>query len=317
MTPSTLTVGTRESRLACLQTDQIVEALKKHYPELELKIHHVTTHGDKVLDRPIAQLGGRGVFVKELEEALFEGTVDLVVHSLKDLPTDMPSGLTLACVLNRDDPRDVFLGDKADSFASLKPGSTVATSSRRRAAQLLALRQDLRFVDMRGNIPTRVRKLQEGQCDAMILAAAGLHRLGLQAHIKQYFELDVMTPAAGQGALAVECRSKDKDIIEMLKNIENPGTRFEITAERAFLDELGGGCSVPAGALCIYKDNQITITGTVAALDGSAVFRASVSGAASDAHALGKALANQLQEDGAEKILEDLRQSTPNTVSPP
>jgi hydroxymethylbilane synthase len=349
---NTIRVGTRESQLARLQTDVVIAELKSNFPEVEFEVHPITTGGDKVLDRPIVELGGRGVFVKELEEALLEDRVDFVVHSLKDLPTDLPDGLTLACVLNREDARDIFVSSKASSFLELAPGSTVATSSRRRAAQLAALRKDLRFVDMRGNIPTRMRKLAEGQCDAMILAAAGLLRLQLADKITQYFDMDVCTPAVGQGALAVECRSGDSKIIDMLKQIEDSATRDEVTAERAFLDILGGGCSVPAGAhaqvherkeALLFEESGIagtsfksgsnlnsgssfrpgssniflTLTGCVASLDGSEVYRDSITGPREYAAQIGKALAKKLQEAGAEKILDELRASTPNVVSPP
>ena len=317
---STIRVGTRESKLARLQTDVVIDTLKKNYPDTTFEVFPITTGGDKVLDRPIVELGGRGVFVKELEEALIEDRVDFVVHSLKDLPTDLPDGLTLACVLNRQDSRDIFVSNKASSYMELAPGSTVATSSRRRAAQLSALRQDLKFVDMRGNIPTRIRKLDEGQCDAMILAAAGLLRLELNDRITQYLELDICTPAVGQGALAVECRSSDKDILLMLSTIEDNATKDEVTAERAFLDVLGGGCSVPAGAIGRVQaddNSKLTLSGCVAALDGSEIYRDSISGPREYAHLLGKALAQKMQEAGADKILEVLRLSTPNVVSPP
>lgn len=313
----TFRVGTRESKLARLQTDIVVSKLLEHYPDAKTEIHHITTGGDKVLDRPIAQLGGRGVFVKELEEALLDHRVDLVVHSLKDLPTELPQGLQLACVLDRSDPRDIFVSPKAASFRDLPPGSTVATSSRRRAAQLLALRQDLKFVDMRGNIPTRLRKLAEGQCDAMILAAAGLLRLELQDSITEFLSLEISTPAVGQGALAIECRSDDKEVLAALAALEDRNARDEVTAERAFLDELGSGCSVPAGALGRVSGEEITLTGCVAALDGSEIFRDEIRGPRSQAFQLGKDLAARLQAAGAERVLKELRLSTPNAVSPP
>lgn len=312
-----LRVGTRESKLARLQTDIVMARLAKHYPGISFAVHPITTGGDKVLDRPIAAIGGRGVFVKELEEALFDNRVDLVVHSLKDLPTDLPPGLKLACVMDRSDPRDVLVSSKYKSLAQLPAGATVATSSRRRSAQLLAQRPDLHFVDMRGNIPTRLRKLEEGQCDAMILAAAGLLRLELEQHISEYLPLTVSLPAAGQGALAIECREADSDLCGILKEIEDANIAHEVEAERSFLDELGSGCSVPAGALGRVESDTLTLTGCVAALDGSQVIRDQISGEKQNAFALGKALAQRMQAAGAEKILEDLRRSTPNVVSPP
>lgn len=310
-------IGTRESKLALIQTDIVVARLKQHFPDATIDIEHITTGGDKVLDRPIAQLGGRGVFVKELEEALLDERVDLVVHSLKDLPTELPDGLKLACVLERTDPRDIFVSHKAKSFMELPAGSTVATSSRRRAAQLLAQRNDLTFVDMRGNIPTRLRKLADGQCDAMILAAAGLLRLELRDSITEFLSLEISTPAVGQGALAIECRSDDKTTLEALSLLEDSVCRDEVEAERAFLDELGSGCSVPAGALARVNGSELTLTGCVAALDGSQIFRDAITGPRSQAFGLGKKLAYRLQEAGAERILQELRLSVPNVVSPP
>ena len=315
--PKVLRVGTRESKLARLQTDIVIARLTEHYPGITFEVHPITTGGDKILDRPIASIGGRGVFVKELEEALLDNRVDLVVHSLKDLPTDLPAGLQLACVMDRSDPRDVLVSNKYKNLDELPAGATVATSSRRRSAQLLALRPDLHFVDMRGNIPTRLRKLEEGQCDAMVLAAAGLLRLQLEQHIAEYLPLTVSLPAAGQGALAVECREGDSDLCGILKEVEDANIAHEVEAERAFLDQLGSGCSVPAGALGRVENDTLTLTGCVAALDGSQVIRDQISGEKHKAFELGKSLAQKMQAAGAEKILEDLRRSTPNVVSPP
>jgi hydroxymethylbilane synthase len=312
-----LRIGTRESKLALLQTDIVIGVLSKHYPDLKFEVQHITTGGDKIQDRPIAAIGGRGVFVKELEEALLHDRVDLVVHSLKDLPTDLPEGLTLACVLDRSDPRDVLVSEKYAGLEALPPGATVATSSRRRTAQLLALRPDLSFIDMRGNIPTRLRKLAEGQCDAMVLAAAGLVRLGLTENIKEYLSLEISTPAVGQGALAVECRAADQDLCGILREIEDADLALAIKAERAFLDVLGGGCSVPAGALASVEAADIILDGCVAALDGSEIFRDQIKGPKQKASELGKTLAERMQNAGAEKILVALRGSAPNVVSPP
>lgn len=312
-----LRVGTRESKLARLQTDIVIARLSQHYPDMDFEVHPITTGGDKIQDRPIASIGGLGVFVKELEDALLANRVDLVVHSLKDLPTKLPVGLTLACVIDRSDPRDVLVSDKYKSLADLPSGATVATSSRRRSAQLLALRPDLRFVDMRGNIPTRLRKLEEGQCDAMILAAAGLLRLEMESKITEYLPPAVSTPAVGQGALAVECRVGDSELCAMLLTIEDANTAFEVEAERSFLDQLGSGCSVPAGALGRVEEEKLTLQGCVAALDGSQVLRDQISGTKQNAFQLGHALAHRMKAAGAERILTELRRSTPNVVSPP
>jgi hydroxymethylbilane synthase len=313
----TIRIGTRESQLAQLQTSIVVEAIKANYPEAKIDVVFVTTRGDKTQDRPISALGTRGVFVKELEEALLAGEVDLVVHSLKDLPTDLPDGLCLASVLQRADARDALVSKNKTRFTDLPAGSKVATSSRRRAAQLRSIRNDLEFIDIRGNVPTRLRKHDEGQCDAMVLAAAGLHRLDLQDRISEYFESAVSTPAAGQGALAIECRTDDKRILEITASIEDKTVRAEITSERAFLDKLGGGCSVPIGALATADGaGRLKLIGCVTSIDGKSVIRDEIEGASSDAEKLGVTLADKLLELGAREVLEHLKQ-IPVTLSPP
>lgn len=313
----TIRIGTRESKLALLQTDMVVTELTKSFPDLKVEIIHITTGGDKVQDRPIADLGTRGVFVKELEEALFDNRVDLVVHSLKDLPTDMPAGLTLAAVLNRSDSRDVVVSHNKTKFMDLPAGSKVATSSRRRAAQLQNLRSDLEFIDVRGNIPTRLRKHDEGLCDAMILAAAGLLRLELADRITEYLNYDISTPAAGQGALAVECRSDDTTVLTIARAIEEAKVRAEITAERAFLEKLGGGCSVPIGAFAETNDRgDVYLRGCVASADGLKVIRATDEDTPENATALGQRLADKMLKLGAGDLLEHLKQ-IPITISPP
>jgi hydroxymethylbilane synthase len=311
-------VGTRESQLARLQTDIVIAALSGRFPELKFEVVPITTGGDKVQDRPIADLGGSGVFVKELEDALYADRVDFVVHSLKDLPTALPKDLILACVLNREDPRDVLVSNNDTLLKNLPAGTRVATSSRRRTAQIKALRTDLEFCDIRGNIPTRLRKHSEGQCDAMILAAAGLLRLGLASRITEFLDLAISTPAVGQGALAVECRESDTAVLDFLRVIEDVQVRAEITAERAFLDKLGGGCSVPVGALGeTLRDGRLRLTGCVASLDGSEVIRLSLESSYDQAHQLGNNLAERVEELGADRILRELKQSAPPAISPP
>jgi hydroxymethylbilane synthase len=311
-------VGTRESQLARLQTDIVIAALSGRFPELKFEVVPITTGGDKIQDRPIADLGGRGVFVKELEEALYADRVDFVVHSLKDLPTELPKDLILACVLNREDPRDVLISNDDTVLKNLPAGTRIATSSRRRTAQIKALRTDLEFCDIRGNIPTRLRKHTEGQCDAMILAAAGLLRLGLASRITEFLDLAISTPAVGQGALAVECRESDTAVLDFLRVIEDVQVRAEITAERAFLDKLGGGCSVPVGALGeTLRDGRLRLTGCVAALDGSEVIRVSLESSHDQAHELGNNLAERVEELGADRILRELKLSAPPAISPP
>lgn len=314
----TITVGTRESKLALLQTVLVVGRLHGRFPDIAFRIKPVTTHGDKVLSKPIAEVGSRGVFVKELEEALLANDVDLVVHSLKDLPTELPTGLTLAAVLDRQDPRDVLVSRNRVPFQLLPAGSKVATSSLRRAAQLKAARQDVEFIDIRGNIPTRLRKLDEGACDAMVLAAAGLLRLGETGRIAEYLDVEFSTPAAGQGALAVECRQGDDKILELAATIEDKPTRAEVTAEREFLEKLGGGCSVPIGAVCFtLADGRLRLTGCVASLDGSRILRRSLDGEPDRAADLGARLADVFFDMGAGEVLSRLKESAPATVSPP
>lgn len=323
--PGKIRIGTRESKLALLQTDIVSARLKElsHSleKEIEIEIVAITTKGDKVLDRPIAELGGRGVFVKELEEALLRDEVDIVVHSLKDLPTDMPESLALAAVLDRDDPADVLLSKENLSFLDLPAGSRIATSSRRRAAQLLHLRKDIEFVDIRGNIPTRIRKFDEGYCDAIVLACAGLNRLELQGRICQHFSIDTVTPAAGQAALAIECRSKDSDLLQLLQQIEDKEARQEADCERAYLGELGGGCSVPVGASAKVSGDTLTLTGCIASLDGKELLRESITenikGNPHKAAEIGLFLAKKMLSAGGKKIMDELRRQTPNVVSAP
>ncbi len=315
--PKILRLGTRDSKLARLQTDRVASLLLSRFPELRFEIVAITTGGDKNLSKPIAELGMRGVFVKELEEALLAGQVDLVVHSLKDLPTDLPDGLTLAAIPERVDPRDVLVSHGRLPFSQLAAGARVATSSRRRSAQLLVLRSDLEFVDIRGNIPTRLRKHDEGHCDAMVLAAAGLLRLGLSDRISEYLDPATSMPAVGQGALAVECRLEDQDTLAIAGAIDDPQLRARITAERAFLDCLGGGCSVPVGALAREEKGLIVLHGCIAALDGSRVFRSTLTGRPAEAQDLGRRLAEQMLADGARPIIDSFKQSAPQAVSPP
>jgi hydroxymethylbilane synthase len=295
----------------------IIAALQPHIDKLPLEIVALSTSGDKVLNKPIAELGATGVFVKELEDALLQNQVDLVVHSLKDLPTEIPKGLCLSATLFRDDPRDVLVSRNGLPFAQLPAGSRVATSSRRRAAQLSSIRKDLQFVDVRGNVPTRLRKLDEGECDAMVLAAAGLSRLQLADRITEYFEPDISIPAAGQGALAVECREDDTFVRSLLHSINDLQIEAEVTAERSFLRVLGGGCSVPIGVLARYQqaDNTLIINACIA--DGQRIARTQLTGPAENAEQLGVELAHKMLSEGAKEILENIMGRPIQTISPP
>jgi hydroxymethylbilane synthase len=315
--PRHIKVGTRASKLARIQTEILIAHLSKQCPDATFEVVLVTTSGDKVRDRPIAEVGEVGVFVKELEDALLNCEVDVVTHSLKDLPTAVPAGLTLGAVMDREDPRDVLISRNGIKFVDLPLNSTVATSSRRRTAQLIAARKDLLFIDIRGNVPTRLRKHDEGECDAMILAAAGLKRLGLLNRASEYLDTDLCVPAAGQGALAAECRTGDTEILELLKRTDDPTVRAEVTAERAFLESLGGGCSVPIGALAKCAHGVLELTGCVAALDGSKMIKEHASGPLTDPKELGGRLAEIVIDLGAEKILAQLRRSKAKAISPP
>lgn len=311
-------IGTRNSALAQVQTSLVAEKLRILAPDTEIEILSVTTSGDRFRNKPIVDLGDRGVFVKELEESLLLNEVDLVSHSLKDLPTDLPSGLALAAVFNRIDPRDVLVSKDRVSFLDLPAGARIATSSRRRAAQLKAIRNDLEYTDIRGNVPTRVSKMDRGACDATILAAAGLIRLGLQDRITEYFPIETLTPAVGQGALAIECRQDDKEILELIAGINDRKVMTEISCERTFLDILGGGCSVPAGALCTTNsDGSLVLSVCVAALDGSKVLRTSSTAPANQYRELGISTSHQILKMGADEILDELKKSAPNMISAP
>jgi len=311
-----LRVGTRESKLALLQTDMILALCNERFPELRFEIVALSTSGDKVLNKPIAMLGSTGVFVKELEEALIANSVDFVVHSLKDLPTLIPNDLFLAATLLRDDPRDVFVSRDNVRFVDLPAGSKVATSSRRRAAQLMAVRKDIEFVDVRGNVPTRLRKLDEKHCDGMVLAAAGLSRLGYADRIAEYFQVDVSVPAAGQGALAVECRASDVRLRSLLAQINDQQVWAEATAERAYLAKLGGGCSVPIGALGrVQANNKLELSACVA--DGKRMVRGQMTGDQDQAEKLGIALAEEMMSRGASEILDAILRQPQPQISPP
>lgn len=296
----------------------VLTACKQKFPDKNFEIVGLTTTGDKVQNKPLSEVGGLGVFVKELEEALIENRVDFVVHSLKDVPTSRPHELVIPAVMMRDDPRDVLVSRGNIPFEDLPAGCRVATSSRRRAAQLGALRKDLKFVDIRGNVPTRLRKLDDNECDAMILAAAGLMRLGLGDRITQYFNSQISVPAAGQGALAVECRSEDPEMIDMLIELDESNVRAEIMAERAFLARLGGGCSVPIGVLARIDvlTGILTVTGCVA--DGDRIVRGDIVGTAYSATAIGIQLAEDLLKRGAAEILDSILAQRPQPqISPP
>lgn len=298
-----LIFATRPSALARWQTQWVINALQKIHPRLECEEKVITTQGDKILDKPLPEIGGKGLFTQELEAELLGGTVHCAVHSLKDLPVDNITGLTVGCILARAEVRDALISARGYTVSTLPNGASVGTSSLRRAAQLLSLRPDLRIQSLRGNVDTRLRKAMDGQYDAIILAGAGLTRLGLENHVTEWLPLDVMLPAPGQGALAIQCRADDEVTHVLLSRLEDDATRKAVTAERAFLQGLGGGCSVPVAAHAVTsgQSSVVSLTGLVISEDGKKTIR--VQGEGLDAIELGKRLAQQAIQNGANEIL--------------
>lgn len=301
-----LVIGSRGSRLALAQTNHIADRLRAEAPGLDVDIQIISTHGDKSIDRPLAEIGGKGLFTAELEEALRDGSIDLAVHSLKDLPTDEPSQLCVAAIPTRVRANDALVAREADALAALPEGATVGTSSLRRKAQLRAVRPDLTVVDIRGNVDTRLAKVFErNEVDAAILACAGLERLGKSDAITEILDRDIMLPAPGQGALGIQARADDGELLQLLSGIEDPAARAETTAERALLAGLGGGCQVPIGALAESSGSMLSLFACVATLDGKRILRAELAGPAADAAALGREAADRLLADGAQTIVAD------------
>ena len=297
-----LIFATRPSALARWQTQWVIRTLQSIHPELVFEEKIITTQGDKILDKPLPEIGGKGLFTQELESELLSGQVHCAVHSLKDLPVENPDGLTIGCIPLRTEVRDALISANGYTLATLPTDATVGTSSLRRSAQILSQRPDLKTESLRGNVDTRLRKALERQYDAIILAGAGLARLGLDHHVTEWLSLDVMLPAAGQGALAVQCRVDDPTTLSLLAALEDESTRKAVTAERAFLGGLGGGCSVPVAAYADIKDqNVIALTGLVASIDGQQIIK--VSGEDSKALELGKRLAQEAISQGASEIL--------------
>jgi len=300
-------VGSRKSLLALTQTKWVIDQLQALNLPYEYEIKEIVTKGDKILDVTLAKVGGKGLFVKELEQALLEGEVDFAVHSMKDMPAEMPKGLILATVPEREDPRDCLITKNGFTFNSLPIGAKIGTSSLRRAAQLLAVRNDLEIESIRGNINTRLSKLENTDLDAIVLAAAGLKRVGLEEKITEYLHPDLCLPAVGQGALGIQARANDPEILEILKQIEHQPTRILVSAERALLHRLQGGCQVPIGAYASWAGNQVQLVGLVASLDGKTIIKEIALADPADAEELGIRVAEQLLVKGAEEILENLK----------
>lgn len=318
--PTTIRIATRGSQLALWQSESIATLLREASPDLHVELVVVRTTGDRILDVPLSRIGDRGLFTKEVDEAILSGNADLAVHSLKDVPTRLPDGLVLAATGRRADPRDVLIGPggRTVTLDTLPAGARVGTSSLRRRSQLRHLRPDLEVVDLRGNLNTRLAKLDSGDYDAIILAAAGVHRLGWESRVSEYLAAERWLPAVGQGALAILCREDDPTVAGLLRSLHDSDTVACILAERSFLRSLEGGCQIPIGALATVRNDRLSLDGFVADLDGERLLRRSLEGAREEAEALGERLAEELRSRGADDILRAIREAeTGPGIAPP
>lgn len=302
-TPSRVRIATRKSALALWQAEFVKAQLEHFHPGITVELVPMSTQGDKILDTPLAKIGGKGLFVKELETAILEDRADIAVHSMKDVPVEFPEGLMLSTICEREDPRDAFVSNRYANLAELPQGAVVGTSSLRRQCQIKAIRPDLQIRDLRGNVNTRLAKLDAGEFDAVILAAAGLIRLGFVERIRNYISIEQSLPANGQGAVGIECRSADLGIQALLAPLEHAKTRSAVLAERAMNRALQGGCQVPIGAFAVLEGEQLWLRGLVGQLDGREILRAEVRGLSTDAELLGQQLASALLAQGAGEIL--------------
>jgi len=299
-------IATRKSALALWQAEFVKAQLEHFHDDVRVELVPMSTQGDIILDTPLAKIGGKGLFVKELEQAMLDGRADIAVHSMKDVPVEFPEGLALHTICEREDPRDAFVSNHFANLNELPEGAVVGTSSLRRQCQIRALRPDLEIRDLRGNVNTRLAKLDAGQYDAIILAAAGLIRLEMGERIADYIELEVSLPANGQGAVGIECRIEDDVTKALLAPLEHTHTRIRVNAERAMNRRLEGGCQVPIGAYALVDGEQVHLRGLVGAVDGSEILRDEVAGHINDAEKLGIELAEKLLAQGADKILADV-----------
>ncbi|MBG1270956.1 hydroxymethylbilane synthase [Nostoc sp. WHI] len=307
--PRTIRIGSRKSQLALVQTYWVQEQLQKSFPDIIFEVHTMSTQGDKILDVALAKIGDKGLFTKELEVGMLNQEIDFAVHSLKDLPTHLPDGLTLAAITERENPADALVvheKHRDKQIDTLPAGAVIGTSSLRRLAQLRHHFPHFTFKDVRGNLITRLAKLDAGEYDALILAVAGLERLGMHDRIHQVIPQEISLHAVGQGALGIECRADDHELLSLLKAIEHPQTRDRCLAERAFLRSLEGGCQVPIGVNTEISGENLTLTGIVASVDGQKMVQDTVTGKANNAEAIGTELANLLREQGAQEILSEI-----------
>ncbi|RDI38369.1 hydroxymethylbilane synthase [Aquicella lusitana] len=305
MTKRHLVIATRESPLALQQAESIKQLLIAHHPHLSVDLLGITTQADKRLDVTLTEIGGKGLFVKELEEALLDGRADIAAHSMKDVPMDLPPGLSLPVMIEREDPRDVFVSNNYASLDQMGSGTALGTSSLRRQTQLRAQRPDLAFENLRGNIHTRLKRLDKGDFDAIVLAAAGLKRMHLDARIRSYLSVEQSLPAAGQGALGIECREEDEPILSLIKPLNHAVTYACVSAERALCRRLGGGCKVPVAAYAQIHHGLLTLHGLVANRNGTRILRVRHEGDPHCADSVGIRAAEELIQQGAEKILKE------------
>ncbi len=303
---SKLRIATRKSPLALWQAEYVKSRLLEIRPNLEVELVTMSTKGDKILDTPLAKIGGKGLFVKELEARMLEGDCDIAVHSMKDVPMELPDGLFLPVICKREVPLDAFVSSHYEKFEDLPKGARVGTSSLRRKCQLLDMRPDLEILDLRGNVNTRLRKLDEGEFDAIILASAGLIRLDMADRIRSRIEPEVILPAVGQGAVGIECREGDQRVLDLINPLNDHDSSIRVRAERALNHRLEGGCQVPIGSYSILEGDEIYLRGLVGAVDGSEIIRHEIRGSQQEAEALGIEVAEQLLASGAKEILQEL-----------
>jgi hydroxymethylbilane synthase len=306
MSDQLIRIATRKSPLAMWQAEHVKAALEAAHPGIKVELLGMTTKGDRILDTPLAKIGGKGLFIKELEVGMLEGTADIAVHSMKDVPVEFPEGLELAVIMEREDPRDAFVSNDFETIDNLPEGATVGTASLRRQCQLQARRPDLKITPLRGNVNTRLAKLDNGDYDAIILAAAGLLRLGFRDRVRAFIEPEESLPAIGKGAIGIECRSDDERIKALIAPLHHAETSTRLAAERAMNERLSGGCQVPIAGHATLEGETLTIHGLVGEPDGSRIIRANRSGPSAEAVALGTAVADELLENGADAILKSL-----------
>ncbi len=306
MTKKIIRIATRKSPLALWQAEHVASRLEKAFPELKTELIKMVTKGDKILDAPLAKIGGKGLFVKELEQGILDGAADIAVHSMKDVPVEFPEGLHLSAILNREDPSDAFVSNNYAALDSLPDNAKIGTSSLRRQCQIKEQFPDAKILSLRGNVNTRLAKLDAGEYDAIILASAGLRRLGMAERITQCLDTEISLPAIGQGAIGIECRADDAETNNLLKVLHDNETALRIMAERAMNARLNGGCQVPIAGFAEIKGKQIIMRGLVGAPDGSILYRAEKQGDLSQAEAIGIAIADDLLAQGADKILQAL-----------